>query len=634
MRPVLTCLVAWSLMAAALAAEPAPAGGRGFQVSHRSVLFNVPLKEAPGAAATAPVRIVAARNGAFSAQLLVSDGKPIKGLKVEASELKGPATLAASAVRVLYGVPDSFDQRSNSQFFDSLETAPPAEVPVYKEQGGSAIPLWVSVKVPADAKAGEYSGTLTVRAEGATAVSVPLTVKVFDWALPAPEKYVSEIDLLQSPESVAVAYDVPLWSEAHWKLLDRTFEILGPLADRTVYITCIRRTHFGNEHAMVRWVMGDDGEVTPDLSIAEKYLDVALKRLGRISGVILYCWEPPESQGHAGGAGTMARTADKSVLITLVNPQTGKLSARQGPAWDTPESKEFWKKLTDGMGAVLKKRGLENAITFGLAGDVRPTKLAMDEICNGVPGAKWAVSSHYYCDKWQGYNIKLGVALWGIGVEPRDPSLGYSFGWTNPFWLCYYPREMKVSSPLLDYRLKLETWMGGLAGYKPFVCVGQGPRGLGRIGVDFWPVLKDSRGRVRGSLAGRYPEAAWGQLNLNFCIPYLIGKGRDGPVPTVRSESLREGVQETEARIYIEKALFDDENRAALGEDLLGRCRTMLDERIRFCVKPDAGKNKSEPVDADWLARSEKLFGLAAELNAKYGGKEPKPNPKNGEKKK
>ena len=60
-------------------------------------------------------------------------------------------------------------------------------------------------------------------------------------------------------------------------------------------------------------------------------------------------------------------------------------------------------------------------------------------------------------------------------------------------------------------------------------------------------MVKDRRGRLIGTLAGRYPEAAWGQLNLNFCIPYVLGKGREGPVATVRSEAFREGIQELEA---------------------------------------------------------------------------------------
>ncbi len=610
-----------------------PLAGRGFKVWNQSIMQEVFLPDYPDPfSPLSPVRLTGARNGTFAGQVVVGDEQPIKGLKAVPSELKGPGTIPASAVRVRYGLPDGVAGYGQAAFFDSLEDVAPGEIPVYKEHGGSVQPLWITVDVPADAKPGDYTGTVTVSAEGARPVAVPVALKVMDWKLPPLQEYTSRMDVIQSPESVALAYDVPLWSDEHFKLLDKTFELLAQLANKTVFVTCIRRTHFGNEHAMVRWVRGDDGELAPDFSIAEKYLDVATRRLGRIPGVILDCWEPPESQGHAGGAGTAARTYDKPILITLFDPATGRLKPRQGPAWGTPESQEFWKKLTDGIQPVLKKRGLEGSMLFGLIGDARPTKQAMDDISNGVPGAKWAVHSHYFCDKWQGYEIGMGIALWGIGVTPVDPKDGYSFGWSNPMWLSYYPREMKTQSPLVEHRVKLEKWMGAKRSYTPFFSKGVGPRGLGRIGADFWPVLKDDRGRIRGSLAGRYPEAAWGQLNLNFCIPYILGKGKNGPLATVRSEAFREALQEAEARVYLEKALFDDEAKTILGEELMARCRQALDERIRTCLHSD-GEGEAWYIGSGWAARSEKLFGLAAEVAGKYGGKAPNPNLKNEEKK-
>jgi len=606
---------------------------RGFKIWNQSIIQTMYLPDYPDPfAPLSPVRLTGVRRGIFAGQVVVGDENPLTGLKVEVSDLKGPGAIPASAVRIRYALPDGVPGYGQPVFFDSLEDFPPEEVPVYKEHGGSVQPIWLTVNVPAEAKPGDYSGTVKISAEGIKPASVPLQLRLLDWALPDFRNFTSCMDLIQSPETVAMAYDVPLWSDEHFKLLDKTFAILAPLADKTLFISCIRRTHFGNEHAMVRWVRGDDGELTPDFSIVEKYLEVATKHLGKIPGVILYCWEPPESQGHAGGAGTAARTYDKPILITLVDPPSGKLSARQGPAWGSPEAKEFWKKLTDGLGPVLKKRGLENSLLFGLIGDCRPTKQAMDDITNGVPGAKWAVHSHYYCDNWQGYTIGMGIALWGIGVSPIDPTGGYSFGWSNPMWLAYYPREMKIQSTLVEHRVKLEKWMGAKRGYTAFVSKGLGPRGLGRIGADFWPVLRDDRGRVRGSLAGRYPEAAWGQLNLNFCIPYILGRGKNGPLATVRSEAFRESLQEVEARVYVEKALLDDGAKTLLGEDLIGRCRKALDERIRMCLHSD-GEGQSWYISSDWNRRNELLFGLAAEVAKKYAGKEPAPNLKSEDKK-
>ncbi|MBM4038708.1 MAG: hypothetical protein FJ290_09350 [Planctomycetes bacterium] len=610
---------------AAVAPNTGPLKGRGFKMWNQSVIQTVFLADYPDPFAPAsPVRLTGVRNGAFCGQVIVGDDKPIRGLSVQVSDLAGPATIPASAVWVRYAVGDGQTREKQPRFFDSLEESPPDEVPVYEEHGGAVQPLWIAVRVPADAKAGDYRGKITITAEGIQTVSVPLELRLLDWMLPDVKQFTSCMDVVQSPESVAMAYDVPLWSDEHLKLLDKTFSLLAPLSNKTVFITAVRRTHFGNEHAMVRWTRSEDGELTPELSVVEKYLDVAVRRLGKIPGVILYAWEPPESQGHAGGAGSAARTADRPALITVVDPQTGKMSPRQGPAWGTPESQVFWKKLTDALLKVLAQWGLENSLLFGLAGDTRPTKLAMDDITNGVRGAKWAIHSHYYCDNWQGYDMGMTVALWGIGCQPADPSTGYSFGWSNPRWVSYFPREMKIESTLVEYRTKLENWMAARAPYTPFVAKGVGPRGLGRIGADFWPVLKDSRGRPRGTLAGRYPETAWGQLNLNNCAPYILGKGKNGPLATVRSEAFREALQELETRIFVEKALLDDQAKSLLGEELIGRCRKALDERIRMCLH-SAGEGQPWFISSDWSRRSELLFALAAEV-AKKMGREPRPN--------
>jgi hypothetical protein len=247
----------------------------------------------------------------------------------------------------------------------------------------------------------------------------------------------------------------------------------------------------------------------------------------------------------------------------------------------------------------------------------------MDDMTTGVENPRWAIHAHQYCDTWKGYKIGMCSFLWGIGVTPIDPSQGYSFGWSNPLWMDYYPREMGMHTPLVEHRVKLERWMGAKRPYTPFLSTGYGPRGLGRIGGDFWDVLKDSRGRVRGSLAGRYPESYWGQLNLNYCISYIMGRGVKGPVATVRYEALREGSQEVEARIYLEKFLLDDEAVASFG-DLAARCRSMLDERVRMCLDAE-GEGQPWYISSDWAARTERLFGMASEVS-KTLGREPNPN--------
>ncbi|MCX7591334.1 MAG: hypothetical protein N2255_06865 [Kiritimatiellae bacterium] len=612
--------VATGLAATGIAAE--------LKLYNHSVLSKIyPEEFKEPLTALLPLRLVGARNGTYADQLVVVSTEPIAGLKATATSLSGPAELPATVVAIRYGLADGEPRvRGGIGYFDSLDQSPPEEVPVYSGSRLAIQPVWIAISVPPAAKPGTYTGRIVLGARGTPRVEVPVSIEVLDWTLPDPNEFTAHMDIVESPDSVALAYGVEMWSEAHLQLLDRTFALLKPLAVKTLFIPCVRRTHFGNEHAMVRWVWNEKTGLEPNFEWVEKYLDVAVRHLGKVPGVILYCWEPMSSMGHAGGTGSAERTHDRPILLTVWDPVTGELKKRTGPAWGTPECRELWKKLTDGIKPVLRKRGLEGSLMFGLIGDARPTKVAMDDICNGVENARWAVHSHHYCPQWQGYEVGMCVALWGIHLNIVDPDKGYGYGWQNPFWLAYYPREFSLQTPLANYRYKLEMWTGAFSLYeKQRFGKSRTARGLGRIGADFWKVIR--MGNQWTSIAGRYPESYWGQLNLNYCLPYILGRGSQGPLPTVRSEAFREAVQDYEARAFIEKALVLEEHRARLGEDLTSRARSMLDDRIRMVNRAGGARKdqvvgvpaESELVPSDWRAKNELLYRMAAEFARKLG---------------
>ncbi len=82
----------------------------------------------------------------------------------------------------------------------------------------------------------------------------------------------------------------------------------------------------------------------------------------------------------------------------------------------------------------------------------------------------------------------------------------------------------------------------------------------------------------------------------------------------------REGVQECEARIYIEKALLDQDQRTSLGEARVQRLRTLLDERIRAGLW---GWNNYEwYISSGWQDRSVALYAAAAEVRQALDRKE------------
>jgi ADP-ribosylglycohydrolase len=519
-----------------------------------------------------PIRLVAAQNGAFSGEVVVGSSAPLRGLKAVAGDLKltgsagSTATIPAANIQIRYALAD----KDTDLPFDILATDAPAEVAVDKAGGGAVAPVWVTVNVPAGAEPGAYKGVVTITVAGAEPVEVPVELRVVDWKLPDPKDFISHVGLTESPETVAMKYKVEMWSPEHWKLLDKTFELMSEAGADDLFITAIRRTHHGNEHSMIRWIKQADGTFKHDFSIAEKYLDTAIKHLGKVPVVCIYGWEP-----YTGGSYGGTTSGTKGMLYTILDPATGKLEEAEGPKWGTPEVREFWKPVFDGMREILKKRGLEKSLMVGVSGDATPSKQAVDDLKAVAPDVRWVGQAHGKTSNLYGTPVGYYAEVWASPIPP-DPAERRLFGWKNPALQLSFPREgsgllLRTWSPLAQYRVASEE------------ASAAGIRGFGRVGADFWNVLT-TRNKTYGgglNLIARYPESDWGQLYLGNSTPYLLAPGPDGPLGTARFEMIREGARDLEPRVYLEKALLDPASKAKLGDDLAGRIQQLLDDRVR-----------------------------------------------------
>jgi len=537
-----------------------------------------------------PLRFAGPRGAVLSQVVCVGSPGAIKGSQVTAE-----VTLPGAAIEVRYLQADG-DVRDS---FGSLVAEAPASKAVQ--------PVWLRLRVPRDAKPGEYAGKVTVRCEGAEPVVVPLTIKVYDWTMPEPQGFTAHVGLIQSPDSLAMHYGVEVWSDAHWKLIERSFQLLGEVGNKVVFIPAIRRTHFGNEHGMVRWIKTDGG-YRHDFSIAEKYLDLALKHQGKPQAVCLYCWEY-----YTGGKylDHKAKGGGKGMCFTVLDPKTGKLEEAEGPHWGEPAVREFWKPVMDGFRELLAKRGIEQAMMIGVAGDTRPTKEAGEDLLAAAPMAKWVVHSHATADKLWGMPVGYLCDVWGAPQAPDPPKRLY--GWHNPFLRATFPRagsntvgSMHPNAPLAMWYLSLEAMQAA------------GIHGFGRVGADFWPVVPGPENRKKPIL-GRFPESTWGQLGVQNSASWVLAPGKDGALPTLRFEMIRSAQQQAEARIFIERALTDPAKRAKLGDDLGTRAQKLLDDRIRV-LNYARSRGWDYFPSSGWQAREEALYAAAAEVAKALGG--------------
>ncbi len=218
---------------------------------------------------------------------------------------------------------------------------------------------------------------------------------------------------------------------------------------------------------------------------------------------------------------------------------------------------------------------------LGLQSDAWASKVEhqlFKDISGGLP---WVVQSHEgFGANWSQMMVPASTLMHGIskiGYQARvwavtfsddnaDRGAGYEGGlkshrgWSRPDLVAQFDRfSREFSSNVYWYHLA-ETAITG------------SQRGNGRLGADYWKAIKNKRGKRVARAHDRYPESSWHLLTVPES---LLAPGPEGPVASDELEAYREGLQECEARIAIERALGDEARKARLGADLVPPLRAV-----------------------------------------------------------
>jgi hypothetical protein len=545
-----------------------------------------------------PMRIVGARNGSFCGQLVIGSDDAMKGVQVRVGELKplqGTGVIPPEQVTVLYALPD-ISYRGSPTWFDGLQSEPPAAVAVNRAggSGGAVQPVLVRVAVPKDAPAGAYRGQAVVSVAGAQPVNVPIELSLADWLVPDPKDFRTYVGVYQSPTSVALQYKVKEWSEEHWKLLDRSFALLGRAGNKLLNVTVVDRTQFGNDEGVVYWIRKPDGSFTYDFTVFDRLLDLALAHCKTLEFVALHVW-------HSGG--WEVRKADQENTVTVIDEKTGARERMQVPVFGTEASQRFWKPLFEAVQARLAKRGLDKAMCLGILSDgtaPREVFQAMNEIVPG--GARWMRGCHggTYSprpDPLPGGGVTvLHEFCYGFGLpDPAKPLPTY---WQQRTW------------PGADYdRISNHEQVVSLAWYRDTAVTAlmKRTRGIGRVCLDFWDVLPHRSGQQ--DLYNRWPQSSCAQREPS--MKKMAWAAPDGAATTLRYEAFCEGIQYADAMIAVSEAV--DRKAAALGKERTAAFRDILVEMLRREVKTLAGPpTPLRPNHEGWQDLTRRLFEAAA----------------------
>ncbi|HOX05275.1 MAG TPA: hypothetical protein PK280_02645 [Planctomycetota bacterium] len=586
--------------------------------------------------AVQPIRMVGARNGVFSGKVVLGSAETIRGIKAGMSDLaaadgKGKIPAAAAQVRLAEIARPETSWNKDSRHDRLLEVFPaevqPASVSVKvryswaKAKAFAVAPVWVTVRVPADAAPGLYKGTLSVEAAGAAGpakFSVPVELKVIDWRVPDPRDFDVQNNMYQSADTLAQYYKVPLWGDKHMELIGRSLEVFAQAGSRicVLNLTC-KSPSLNNVDSMVVWVKKEGGGYTYDFTAVDKYMEVFAKKVGKPSILLLNIWSHP---------GMDPKKPYPPLAVTVRDPATGRTEAMPQPAYGTPENEAFWKPVLTELRGKIEKRGwLDATAVCNISYCRGPAKDVVDVFQHIWPDGRWMNSSHSNPESYPASQGSMPVPysewVWGAG-RPYNPETDKG----GKFQYAFYPRPWKLGAGRIEVANPRygNAIVERMADWSPLVlyrtvdeaAVQSNVRGTGRIGGDFWPLPGGKDGRYV-HLCDSYE--AVGPEN-NTCS--MTAPGPDGALWTERLEMFREGAQIAEAITFLTKAL----DARKVSGDLEKRIVEALDERARYYLRARwpfgpryefGGDAYLSFISSNWQARDELLFSLAAEVARK-----------------
>ena len=554
-----------------------------------------------------PIRIVAARNGSFSGWVGVSAPEPIKGLAASVSDLTGPdgAKIPVSAVDVRYVLLSDgttrYDASRRTMTFDLLSAKPAPDVklgPKAPPIPGGPRPVWVRVNVPPGAKPGDYTGELRITAARVMQHLVaPIKLHVTAFALPDPLKFRTHASIYQSPISLATQYKVEMWSDAHWKLMDKSFALLARAGNDYVTVPVVDRTQFGNDEGMVRWIRKPDGTFDYDFATLDKFLALARKHLGNVRFVGLQVW-------HAGGWSD--RGVNQVNTVTVVDPKTGRREHMQVPKFDSPEARTFWSAAIKAIQKRIASAGIdEKNACLGILSDSTAPKSVFEMFSQAAPGLGWMRGCHGHTNAPAPYSVGPGSKVilhehcYGMVIPNPDKKILSFWSYDGPA-TAYFRSDFDYTPPR-GYRATAER------------ALYQGKRGVGRIALDYWVFPRTGGKHGLTDVYNRWPESTCSQRRPT--LMKLAGAGSEGPASTVRYELLLEGLAEAEAMIIVAEALNTRADK--LGPELTERCRRLLRERIDTARILNGYYGPAAWDHTGWQDASKRVFEAAAQVAAK-----------------
>lgn len=534
------------------------------------------------------VRLVAPRNGTATSPVVVQNVRGNLSARIgDLSHEQGRATFPASQLILRYG-------------WEGLADSPPSS--------SSGQVVWVTAEVPPGTQPGNYRGELRITG----APPIPVLLEVGQWIAPRPNDYVAWQSYLHSPETIARHYNVTIWSEEHFALMEPSLRLLGQMGSHVMYLPVVGKTHFGNHYGLIRWD-GSGTNAQPEFKALEKYFELWNKHVGPPRIIIAYMHEA-----------SWWRSLDSDARLTVTQAPSSGLGGGRLVEWPQiwqPGQAAIWKRAFTGLQQRIDQQQWKNTqVMVGVVGDHRQFPDAVQQFYReAAPGIRWATFTHGRGDPSLpsrkedpymlggvdfGY-VEYPYAYWsGAGHHLPENPLDQTPPWKKSFPFITSLRgttnfNVRNSHPAFWHFMATASIFDFNRNYN----------GFGRMGLDFWEI---SNGDTR-PLIGRYER--WGNLYRSN-VRWMTYPGPRGALSSQSVELARAGNAATEALRMMHDAinsgklsssLRNEATEAFLGyyqlsSELLNRRGSTIDESM------------TPAPQTDWQNQLRRLYDVAGQV--------------------
>ncbi len=530
-----------------------------------------PLPEATSSAA----RLSAAGNDFEAVQVVVRPTELLKGLRATPGPLAGPNGTAIAAenvkiLRVAYHFVDHPTDKTGVRDWwpDAL---PPLSKPIDVPAGENQ-PLWVLIHVPEDAKPGDYSGQVLLKADGFSA-AVPIKLHVWDFALPKRNHVETAFGF--SAGNV-FRYHGLKTDEHKRRVLDMYFQCFADHRISPYNPTPMDsiRVKFRSE--------GDPPGAELDFAAFDRAMARAVKEF-HFTGIRL------PVQGMGGGT-----------FHSRSEPRIGRFGE------DTPQYQAMFSGYVKQLEDHLRQKGwLKMAYIYWFD---EPAPKDYEFVAGGMRRLKkYAPGLQRMLTEEPGDNVLAGLVDIWCPVSPRynheeaekRRAHGERFWW----YVCTGPKApyctLFIDHPATELRVWLwQTWQRKITG----VLVWQSTYWTSSAAFPDEPQnpYEDPMGYRSGYSTPRGVKRYWGNGDGRFIYPPQAAAvpGKSGPDPvielpvsSIRWEMLREGIEDYEM-LYLLRELLD-KRRADLSPEQIEKYEALLEvpqsitnDMITFTTNP------------------------------------------------